>query len=51
MNIACIDCSMKINLTLRVTGLRDDGYHDLSSVFIKILSGERVDIKENELRT
>ena len=44
-----IDCSMKINLTLRVTGLRDDGYHDLSSVFIKILSGERVYIKENEL--
>ena len=49
MNIACIDCSMKINLTLRVTGLRDDGYHYLSSVFIKILSGERVYIKENEL--
>ena len=44
-----IDCSMKINLTLRVTGLRSDGYHDLSSVFIKILSGEKVYIKENEL--
>ena len=42
-----IDCSMKINLTLRLTGKREDGYHDLASLFVKIKSGERVLIREN----
>ncbi|MBQ9580993.1 MAG: hypothetical protein IJP88_04820 [Synergistaceae bacterium] len=42
-----IDCSMKINLTLRITGKRPDGYHDLASLFVKIKSGERVLIREN----
>jgi len=38
---------MKINLTLRLTGKRPDGYHDLASLFVKIKSGERVLIREN----
>ncbi len=30
----------KLNLSLRVTGRRDDGYHDLVSLFIRIPAGE-----------
>ena len=30
----------KLNLSLRVTGLRDDGYHDLMSIFVRIPAGE-----------
>lgn len=30
----------KLNLTLRVTGRRDDGYHELVSLFVRIPSGE-----------
>lgn len=30
----------KLNLSLRVTGRRDDGYHDLVSVLLRIASGE-----------
>ena len=29
-------CSIKINLTLRVLGRRDDGYHDVISVYLKL---------------
>lgn len=38
--------SCKINLTLRVTSIRDDGFHDLVSVFWKIPRVEKLTIRE-----
>lgn len=35
----------KINLFLRVTGRRSDGYHELDSVFVPISTCDRVDIE------
>ena len=34
----------KLNITLRVTGRRPDGYHDLLSTFLRIPSGESLQI-------
>ncbi|MCR5347402.1 MAG: 4-diphosphocytidyl-2C-methyl-D-erythritol kinase [Fretibacterium sp.] len=34
--------SAKLNLTLRVTGRRDDGYHNLVSLFVRIPSAETI---------
>ena len=33
-------CSIKINLTLRVLGRRDDGYHNVISAYVKLSSPE-----------
>ena len=37
----------KLNLTLRVTGRREDGYHDLMSVFLRVPSGETLFVTPN----
>ena len=37
-------CSVKINLTLRVLGKRDDGYHEIHSLFWRKSSPEVLDI-------
>jgi 4-diphosphocytidyl-2-C-methyl-D-erythritol kinase len=34
----------KINITLRITGIRDDGYHNIYSLFSRISASERLDI-------
>ena len=38
----------KINLFLRVTGRRADGYHELDSIFVPITIGDRVAIRGAE---
>jgi len=38
----------KINITLRVTGIRDDGYHNIYSLFSRINASERLDISSSE---
>ncbi|WP_208872703.1 hypothetical protein [Fretibacterium fastidiosum] len=35
----------KLNLSLRVTGRRSDGYHDLLSIFLRIPSGEALRVE------
>ena len=35
----------KINLTLRVTGRRDDGYHELDSIFVPLDFGDDLVIR------
>lgn len=35
----------KVNLTLRVVGLREDGYHELSSVFLRIGLCDRLTVR------
>ena len=35
----------KINITLRVTGVRDDGYHNIYSLFSRINALEKLDIR------
>jgi 4-diphosphocytidyl-2-C-methyl-D-erythritol kinase len=37
-------CSIKINLTLRVLDKRDDGYHDIRSLFWRLESPESLDV-------
>ncbi|MDR1915091.1 MAG: hypothetical protein LBQ58_00755 [Synergistaceae bacterium] len=37
-------CSIKINLTLRVLGAREDGYHDISSLFWRLPSPEVLEV-------
>ena len=36
----------KVNLSLRITSIRDDGFHDLVSLFYKIRKVERLTISE-----
>ncbi|MDR1472739.1 MAG: 4-diphosphocytidyl-2C-methyl-D-erythritol kinase [Synergistaceae bacterium] len=47
-------CSIKINLTLRVLGAREDGYHDIYSLFWRLRSPEALEISvpspDDELR-
>jgi len=38
----------KINLTLRVSGHRDDGYHDIDTVFAFAEEGDRLSVAEGE---
>ena len=35
----------KINITLRVTGIRDDGYHNICSLFSRINASEKLEIR------
>ena len=35
----------KINITLRVTGVRDDGYHNIYSLFSRINASEKLEIR------
>jgi 4-diphosphocytidyl-2-C-methyl-D-erythritol kinase len=39
------ECSIKINLTLRVLSKREDGYHDIHSLFWRRLSPEVLEIR------
>lgn len=41
-------CSIKINLTLRVLGRREDGYHELHSLFWRLSSPEVLEISLSE---
>jgi 4-diphosphocytidyl-2-C-methyl-D-erythritol kinase len=41
-------CSAKLNLSLRVVGLRDDGYHDIVSIFARVPSGEALVVSRAE---
>jgi 4-diphosphocytidyl-2-C-methyl-D-erythritol kinase len=41
------ECSIKINLTLRVLGKREDGYHDIHSLFWRRRSPEVLEIRES----
>ncbi len=45
----CVQGPLKINLTLRITGKREDGYHNLASGVIKIPSGDLMCFKEKPL--
>ena len=39
-DIALIHCPAKINIFLHVTGKRDDGYHDLSTLMVPLDFGD-----------
>jgi 4-diphosphocytidyl-2-C-methyl-D-erythritol kinase len=37
-------CSIKLNLTLRILNKRDDGYHDISSLYWRLSSPETIEV-------
>ncbi len=39
------DAHAKINLALAVTGVRDDGYHTLRSVFLRLALHDRLEVE------
>jgi 4-diphosphocytidyl-2-C-methyl-D-erythritol kinase len=43
--LVSVPCPIKINLTLRVLGGREDGYHDIGSLFWKVRSPESIDVR------
>lgn len=48
--VVAIDAPAKLNLGLEVLGRRDDGYHDLATIFLTIDRCDRLELREsNEL--
>jgi len=45
--IYCLQSAAKLNITLRVTGRREDGYHELRSLFYRLPSVETLTIEAN----
>lgn len=43
-----VPCSLKLNLTLRITGRRDDGFHDLCSLFLALRGPETLTLRPGE---
>lgn len=43
-----LSCPSKINLTLRITGTRKDGMHDIGSLFYRLPSIERLTLRRRE---
>ncbi|MEX1296960.1 MAG: hypothetical protein AB1Z67_12410, partial [Candidatus Limnocylindrales bacterium] len=39
------DAHAKINLALAITGRRDDGYHELRSVFLRLALHDRLEVE------
>ena len=44
MTVHRLDAYAKVNLVLAVTGLRDDGYHLLRSVFLRLALHDRLSV-------
>src|SRR5438105_2490205 len=45
VKLAALETPAKINLFLRITGRRSDGYHELDSVFVPIELSDRVELE------
>lgn len=43
-----LPCPSKINLTLRITGVRDDGMHNIGSLFYRLPSVEKLTLRYQE---
>lgn len=47
-NTLTLPCPAKLNLMLRITGQRDDGYHNLQTVFQLLNYGDQLQLQSNE---